>query len=441
MPKYRFIIIVLVIFLPLFSIGQKKIMLLEIKAQIDARTNRYLDLGLKKAKKEEVEGVIIEMDTYGGAVYDANDMRNNILEFEIPVHVYIKTKAISAGALISIACDSIYMARGANIGAATVVTQTGEAAPDKYQSFMRSIMRSTAEAKGRDPKIAEAMVDEKLDLDSISPSGSVLTFTVDEALKNGFCEKKVKSIDEILERNGWQGYEMVQFDPGMSENIISVFLNPFVSGILLMIILGGLYFELQTPGVGFPILAAVVAAILYFVPYYLNGLAENWEILLFIIGVILIGVEVFVIPGFGLAGVLGVLFTISGLTLVMLENDNLDFTFVPDFKILISLGTVLSSVALGMILLFFGGVRLANSRSFQRIALLTTMKREEGFTSPVDSGLVGKKGRAFTILRPAGKVMIDEEIYDALTRGEHIEKNEPIQVISDEGPTLKVKKV
>ena len=125
----------------------------------------------------------------------------------------------------------------------------------------------------------------------------------------------------------------------------------------------------------------------------------------------------------------------------MLENDFLDFTFVPDVKIFISLGTVLSSLTLGMVLLFFGGVRLANSRTFQRIALTTTMKREEGYNSTTNREMVGKKGTAFTILRPAGKVMIDGDILDALTRGEHIEKGDEIEVISEEGPTLKVKKI
>ncbi len=439
MPKSIFILFIAICsYLPTYG---GKILHLEIKAEIDARTNRYLELGLQKAKDEKVEGVIIEMDTYGGAVYDANDMRNNILEFELPIHVFINTKAISAGALISIACDSIYMASGGNIGAATVVTQTGEAAPDKYQSFMRSIMRSTAEAKGRDPKIAEAMVDENLDLDSLSPKGTVLTFTVDEALESGFCEKKVKNLDEILAINGWEDHDLITMDLAWSERIISLFLNPFVSGILLLVIIGGIYFELQTPGVGFPLLAAVVAAVLYFVPYYLNGLAANWEILIFFLGIILIAVEVFVIPGFGVAGVAGILLTVSGLTLVMLENDFLDFTFVPDVKIFISLGTVLSSLTLGMILLFFGGVRLANSTSFQRVALTTTMKREEGYNSTTNREMVGKKGTAFTILRPAGKVMIDNDIFDALTRGEHIEKGDSVEVISEEGPTLKVKKV
>ena len=147
------------------------------------------------------------------------------------------------------------MSSGASIGAATVVTGDGEQAPDKYQSYMRSIMRSTAEAKGRDPKIAEGMVDEDLQVDSVSQEGKVITFSTSEAIKYGFCDAELNSVEEILQRQNINEYEISNFQLSSSENIISLFLNPFVSGILLLLIFGGLYFELQTPGVGFPFLA------------------------------------------------------------------------------------------------------------------------------------------------------------------------------------------
>ena len=246
------------------------VFLMDLKAPIDPRTNRYVDLALSQAEDMEAAYVIIEMDTYGGAVTDADDIRTRILEFPVPVWVFINKDAASAGALISIACDSIYMAAGASIGAATVVTPDGQAAPDKYQSYMRSIMRSTAEATGRDPKIAEAMVDEELEIEGITEEGKVLTFSTSEAITHGFCEGQVKTIQEILEKNQVSEYSTYKFKLGASENFISFFLNPMVSGILIMIILGGIYFELQTPGVGFPLLAALIAAILYFTPYYLN---------------------------------------------------------------------------------------------------------------------------------------------------------------------------
>ena len=278
--------------LPIFNIigesEKKKVLVGKIDNNIDPRTNRYSKLLLEEASENDYDIVVIEMDTYGGAVNDADDIRTRILDFEIPIYVWINKDAASAGALISIACDSIYMSSGASIGAATVVTGDGTQAPDKYQSYMRSIMRSTAEAKGRDPKIAEAMVDEDIEVDSISMEGKVITFSTKEAIKYGFCDAELNSVVEIMERQGIEDYEITKFELGSTEDIISFFLNPVVSSILILLILGGLYFELQTPGIGFPIIASITALILYLVPYYLNGVAENWEIIMFFVGVILI---------------------------------------------------------------------------------------------------------------------------------------------------------
>ena len=183
-----------------------KVLVMDLKAEIDPRTNRLIKLGLEQAESMEADLIIIEMDTYGGLVTDANDIRTQILSFETPIYVFINEDAASAGALISIACDSIYMAPGANIGAATVVTQDGQAAPDKYQSYMRSIMRSTAQEKGRDPNIAEAMVDENIEIEGVTEEGSVITFSTDEAIQHGFCEGKVNSVEEILELNNIEDY-------------------------------------------------------------------------------------------------------------------------------------------------------------------------------------------------------------------------------------------
>ncbi|NQZ75764.1 MAG: nodulation protein NfeD, partial [Ekhidna sp.] len=357
--KKVFCLLVLFLSLSAFSQDREKplVLHLTIADVIDPRTNRYSELGLDKAEELDADYVILELDTYGGALNDADDIRTRILNFEKPIFAYINKDAASAGALISIACDSIYMASGSSIGAATVVTQDGAAAPDKYQSYMRSIMRSTAEAKGRDPRMAEAMVDEDIELDSIATEGKILTLSTSEAIKYGFCEAEVSSIDEILNRSGVTEYELEKFDLGATERIISLFLNPFVSGILILVIIGGIYFELQTPGVGFPILASIIAVILYFVPNYLNGLAENWEIILFVVGIILIALEVFVIPGFGIAGVLGLICTIGSLVLVMLNNDMFDFSFVAGEQIFISIATVIAGMLGAIIVMFFGGAR------------------------------------------------------------------------------------
>ena len=373
---------------------EKKVLLMKIDSEIDPRTNRYSELALDYAKEIEADLVILELDTYGGAVNDADDIRTRMLEFDKPIWVFINRDAASAGALISIACDSIYMASGASIGAATVVVATGEAAPDKYQSYMRSIMRSTAEANGRNPKIAEAMVDQEIEIDSITEAGNVLTFSTSEAIKHNYCEAEVKSVEEILERNGIEKYEIVEFELNLSERIIRIFLNPFVSGILILVIIGGIYFELQTPGVGFPILASIIAAVFYFVPYYMNGLAANWEIIVFFVGVTLLLIEVFVIPGFGIAGIGGILLIVGSLILVMLNNDFFDFSFVNAGEITKAAAATLSGLLASILLMFFGGVRLTQTNVFKRISLVDTQKRSEGYTSNFDRrSYMGQRGR------------------------------------------------
>lgn len=422
--------------------AQSKVLKLNIDADIDPRMNRYVDLGLTAAKNGGYDLVIIEMDTYGGLVTDAKDIVEMLLDFEKPVYVYINKDAASAGALISIACDSIYMAPGASIGAATVVMGQGEAAPDKYQSYMRATMRTTAEENGRDPAIAEAMVDQNIEIEGITKAGQVLTFTTSEAIQHGFCEAEVKSIDDILNRTVEGTYELDEFTPSFVEKIVALFLNPFLSGLLIMVIIGGIYFELQTPGVGFPIIAAIVAAILYFIPYYLTGLAANWELVLFLVGLLLIGLEITVIPGFGVAGISGILFTISALVLVMLNNDTFDFTFVPLSEIMLAVSTTLGALLASFLLMFFGGVRLTNSRFFERVALTTTQQKAEGYTARFHKeSMVGKEGTAYTILRPSGKIMIDDNIHDAFTRGSYIEKGDKVRVIGEEGNALLVRKV
>ncbi len=446
MARRQIVVKFLVVLLLLFQVNallaqeRKKVMLMEIKAEIDPRMNRYVDLALQHADATSPDLIIIEMDTYGGALNDADDIRTMILEYETPIHVFINKDAASAGALISIACDSIYMAAGASIGAATVVTADGSAAPDKYQSYMRSIMRSTAEAKGRNPQIAEAMVDEDLEVDSISDLGQVITFSTSEAIKYGFCEGQRESVDDVLAQLGIEDYEIETFTISSAEKVIAFFLNPFVSGILILVIVGGIYFELQTPGVGFPILAAAIALILYLTPYYLNGLAENWEIAMFMVGLILIALEIFVIPGFGIAGIAGITMTVSSLVLVMVNNDVFDFSFVPSGDIFVAVSTTLAGMFGSIIVMFIGGVRLTNSAVFKRISLETVQDSSEGYVSKFREGsLIGKKGKAYTVLRPSGKVMIDDDLYDAYTRGGYIPKDANIVVIAEEGTSLKVK--
>ena len=422
--------------------AQQKVLVMDIKDVIDPRMHRYVDLALREAGDIKADIVIIEMDTYGGILTDAKEIVDKIMHFKKPVWVFINSDAASAGALISIACDSIYMAPGASIGAATVVDGEGQKAPDKYQSYMRSIMRATAEENGRDPRIAEGMVDEALEIEGVKEKGQIITFSTSEALTHGFCEARVESIDAILERNGIKNFTIHKFELGLSEKIISIVLNPFISSILILIIIAGIYFEMQTPGLGFAGLAALVALILYLVPYYLNGLAANWEIIAFFIGLALIAVEIFVLPGFGVAGIAGIVLTVGSLFLIMINNDAFDFEFVAMNDLLYALAAALGGTLGGMILLLVGGSKLPDTRFFKHVALTDTQNRSEGYVSfQLSESVLGKRGTAETVLRPSGKVMIDGKMFDAYTRGDYIQKGQTVEVISEEGPSLKVKLV
>jgi len=384
----------------------------------------------QEARELQADIILIHMNTYGGLLDAADSIRTKILKSKIPVYVFIDNNAASAGALISIACDRIYMVPGANIGAATVVDQSGKPLPDKYQSYMRSMMRSTAEASGRNPEIAQAMVDPKIYVEGISDTGQVLTFTASEALKNGFCEGIANSDKEVLKLANINNYTIVKQQFTAIDSIIHFLINPFVSGILIMLIMGGIYFELQTPGVGFPLAAAVIGAVLYFAPLYLEGLAEHWEILLFLVGLILIALEIFVIPGFGVAGISGITLVVAGLTLSMIGNIGFDFSGIQLTALLTSFFIVISAMFFAFILSMYLGKKVLTTTTFGHIALDTTQQASKGFTSSDTAykKMVGQQGVAKTILRPAGKVVIDGDVFDATAEVAYIDKDEKIKV-------------
>ena len=179
-----------------------------------------------EAKEQGADIILIHMNTYGGLVDAADSIRTKILNSDIPVYVFIDNNAASAGALIAIACDSIYMAPVASIGAATVVDQTGKPVPDKYQSYMRSWMRSTAEATGRDPDIAQAMVDPDIYIAGIVDTGKVLTLTTSEAIRYGYCEGRVENIAELMDDAHIPRYEIISHKKTGADKIIGWLISP-----------------------------------------------------------------------------------------------------------------------------------------------------------------------------------------------------------------------
>lgn len=415
----------------------------DIKKEIAPPVWHSTKLAFEEATEKGADVVLIHLNTYGGMLESADSIRNKILESPLPVIVFIDHNAASAGALISIACDSIYMTSGATIGAATVVDQTGAVVPDKYQSYMRAMMRATAEATGRDPEIAQAMVDPRIAIEGVIDSGSVLTFTASEALRFGFCEAIAGDIPEVLRKAGIGDYELIEQQLRPRDKIISFLINPFVSGILIMVIIGGIYFELQTPGVGFPLLAAITAAVIYFAPLYLEGLADHWEIILFFVGVVLIAVEIFAIPGFGVTGIAGIVFVVTGLTLSLIGNIGLDFSGVNFESIVTAFFIVIISIFLSIILSYYVTKRLfTQNRLFGSLALETVESSEEGYTTSDKTyrDMVGRTGVAHSMLRPSGKVRIGSDVYDATAQTGYIEKGENIEVVKYETMQLFVRK-
>lgn len=439
----------LLLFVPLFVQGQqpdkKLVYQFDIRQEIGPPAWRNTQKALDEAEKMGADYVLIHMNTYGGLVDMADSIRTRLLNAKPTVLVFIDNNAASAGALIAIACDSIYMRKSASIGAATVVNQTGEVVPDKYQSYMRATMRATAESTGRDPKIAEAMVDPSVYIEGIIDSGKVLTFTSSEAQKHGFCNGEAENIAEVLQLAGVENYEIVKQELTATDKAINWLINPAISGILVLIIIGGIYFELQTPGVGFPLAASVLAAILYFAPLYLEGLAANWEILLFFVGAILLLVEIFVIPGFGVAGISGIALILFSLVSSLLQNEGFDFE-VPQagagLSVVQALATVLIPFGLLITFLLFFGQNLLQTGAFKRLALQSTQDADAGYVvADQQHHLVGETGLAMTDLRPAGKVQIAGRPYDAKATTGWIDKGTTVRIVAQERFELVVEPV
>jgi len=402
----------------------------DIKKEIGPTTWIYLQKALLEAQELEAEQVLIHLNTFGGGLAEADSMRTAILYSPIPVSVFIDNNAASAGALISIACKNIYMREGASIGAATVVNGEGEPLPDKYQSYMRALMRSTAATHGkdslgnwrRDPAIAEAMI-----LDSIN--GRVLTLTAEEAIEKGFCDGIASSIEQVIaEHLGYSDYETKSYKPSIWDNLKGFLSSPYLQAVLIMIIIGGIYFEMQSPGIGFPILAAVVAAVLYFAPLYIDGLALYWEIILFAIGILLIILEIFVIPGFGITGILGIVMLFAGLMLSLLDNTGFNFSSITGRDMLVAFITVGFGVMSAIALMFFLSDRIGRNGMFKRLALTAD---QEGFQGTPDepAKVIGLTGLAITDLRPAGKVEVEGEQYDAVSERVFVEKGKAVKVL------------
>lgn len=431
-----------------------KVYTFPINGDIMPAQQRLVSKCLTEAREQETDLVVIRMNTYGGLVNVADSIRTMILNYPTPIWAYIDNQAASAGALIALAADRIYMHPGGSIGAASVVDQNGQPMPDKFQSFMRATMRATAESHGqvieriengdtirrwwRDPQTAEAMVGRTV---ADSTTVNVLTFTASEAVKNHFSEGTASSLEETLAQGGVETYTLTEYRPTTLDRLLAWLMNPVVQGIFVMMIVGGIYFELQSPGIGFALVVAILGAVLYFAPLYLEGVAQNWELILFIIGLGLLAVEIFVLPGFGIAGVAGIVVVVLGLSFAAIDNDLL--RHLPTGEI--TVGWILQPILVVIIAAtaaLIGGLLLSKrfltgTTPLQRKVVLTAeMAPEQGYVShpQVASELIGKTAEVAAVLRPSGRVIIDGIYYDAIAEeGQFIPRGKQVIITRLEG--------
>ena len=435
--------------------SEKKVYILPIDNEIGSMTWQHTRHACEEAKAMNADILIVHLNTYGGTLQHADSIRTALMNFPKPTIAFVDNNAASAGALIALACDSIYMQRGASMGAATVVNENAEALPDKYQSYMRSIMRATAESHGkefsptdslekwhRDPLIAEAMVDSRIVIPGLIDSTKVLTFTTSEAIKWGYCEDEASSVNDILQKIHISKYTLTSFEPDFTDWLIGFFSNPAVQAILIMFIVGGIYFELQSPGLGFPTVAAIVSAVLYFLPLYITGIAASWIIVLFIVGLIFLLIEIFVIPGTGVTGLIGglaMLIALVGGIADSFTGNQFSISSLWDAIIIVGIGSVL-----GVILIIYLTSKHGPKFITRHSELQLSQRVEDGYIG-VDATMskyVGLKGTTQTDMRPGGKITIDGETFDAVAiNGSFIEEGCSIKVEKFENSQLYVVKI
>jgi membrane-bound serine protease (ClpP class) len=402
---------------------------LAVTGTIELGLAPFIERGLEEARAAGARAVILDIDTPGGRVDAAERISDAIGDAGLPVYALVNRRAFSAGALIAISTGRVYMRPGSVIGAATPVDGSGHKAPEKIVSAMRSEMRALAEAHGLDPAVAEAMVDEDVAIDGIVEAGKLLTLTTEEAVELGYA-REVDDFDGLLAATGLAGATVVDVQVNWAERVVRFFSNPIVAPFLLTLGFLGLIAEVKTPTFGMAGVAGLLALALFFGSHLIIGLAGLEDVILFAAGLVLLGVEVFVIPGFGIFGILGGAGVVAGLYMAMLGG----LPTAPDFT---RAGMVLTSTILIILVLTWtfirtlpGSSRLARSGIF----LLSRTDRDTGWESaPQRWELVGRQGTAITDLRPSGTALIGDERVDVVSEAEWIQAGTPIRVVSAEG--------
>jgi membrane-bound serine protease (ClpP class) len=387
----------------------------------------FIERSLREAAQAGAAAAVLDIDTPGGRVDAAERIADAVADAEIPVYAYVNRRAISAGALISLATTRIYMRPGAVLGAATPVTGEGQTAPEKMVSVMRSEFRSLAEARGLDPRIAEAMVDPEIEVEGVVPAGRLLTLSTEDAVRVGYAAE-VADWDALMAAVGTPGATVVETRLNWAERVVRFLTHPLVAPFLLSIGFLGLLIEIKTPSFGLAGLAGLGSLGLFFGSHLIIGLA-GWEVVMLLAaGIILLLVEAFFLPGFGVAGVLGGLAILASVFLSMVGS------MPTQHDIMIALTVILASLGLTAFMAWQLIRRLPEDRRAKHILLQTATSREEGYISAaLRPELVGTEGVAVTDLRPAGSALFGDEYVDVVSEGGWVMAGTPVRVVRAEG--------
>lgn len=412
---------------------------IKIEGEINLGLPNYLLRIIKEANQKQAAAVILEINTPGGRVDAALQIRDAIFEAEIPVVAFINHEAASAGALISLSCDSIYMSPGSSIGAVTPVDMRGEKASEKMVSYLRSVMRSIAQRNNRPVDVVEAMVDEDIEIPGVIEKGKLLTLTAEEAIKLKIADGMVNDLNEVLKKLKLNEQALVRTKISWSEKLVYFLTNPIISSLLLTIGIFGLIFEVRSPGWGIGGTLALIALALFFGSHYLVDLAQWTEILIFLVGVVLILLEVLVIPGFGIAGVLGILLVLASFVLSLLPHvGSISFDEILNAITLVGLSFIFAFVLVIPVVKF-----VPKTKTFQKLILDTSETKQEGFRSTPEAyeQFLGAEGVALSILRPSGIGLFDGHRLNVVAEGEFIDPKEKIKIIKVEGYKVIVRKI
>ena len=408
---------------------------------IDPGIAAFVERVVGEVDSAESAAIVFDIDTFGGRVDAATVIRDAILDTDLLTIAFVNKRAISAGALISLACDKIVMTQASTIGATTPVDMGGEKASDKVTSYMRAEMRATAERTGRDPKIAEAMVDERVDIPGLSAeAGRPATLTTEQALHYQIADETAETLYEVLKIYDLADAEIVEVELTWAEHVVRLLTHPIVTSLLLAVAMFGLIAEVRTPGWGLGGSLALIALTLFFGSNLLVRLAEWWELLLFGVGFGLLLIEVVAVPGFGVVGVSGIAFMGASIVLTQLPGVEFEWWSVEEVSDVVGRMALSMIAAVVLSLVFLRA--LPKFAAFNRLILKSETRASEGYVSASteeDEQLVDQEGITLTDLRPVGIGLFGGRRINIIAEGEFIEQQRTVRIVEAHGSRIVVR--